>query len=70
MTKCKHKGECICGKHPKEESKIVTINGLHYLERTIINEATGDLHFLSLIEDTAIQKPNQVHVNKTEKIKS
>ena len=36
MTKCKHKGECICGKHPKEESKIVTINGLHYLERTCL----------------------------------
>lgn len=51
MTKCKHKGECICGKHPKEETKVVTINGVQYFERTIINETIGNLHFLSLVEE-------------------
>lgn len=99
MTKCKHKGECICGKHPKEETKIVTVNGVQYFERTIIDETIGNLHFLSLVEEeetihpdpgfiefldpsyikdfsksckesTTIQKPNQVHANSTEKIKS
>lgn len=89
MTKCKHKGECICGKHPKEEEKIVTFNGVQYFERKVNQGVLGELTFLSLVEyqedsnhsyngmDIDVgatykqtQKPNQVHVNKTEKIKS
>ena len=63
MTKCKHKGECICGKHPKEEIKYITIGGIDYIQTTVDCGVWGEVTFLSLVEEPEDSCPSYVEID-------
>lgn len=62
MTKCKHKGECICGKHPKEEIEYITVGGIDYIQTTVDYGVWGDVTFE--VSDKPIKEgPNFVTID-------
>lgn len=62
MTKCKHKGECICGKPSEEETGFVNINGATYIQTKTNLGVFGEIRVLRSVEEPLkkIQVPNQI----------
>lgn len=63
MTKCKHKGECICGKHSKEEIEYITIGGVDYIQTTVDYGVWGEVTFLSLVEEPEDSCPSHIEID-------
>lgn len=66
MTKCKHKGECICGKHPKEKTEFVTIGGVDYIQTIVDYGVWGEVTFLSLVEEPEDSCPSHIEIDLPE----
>lgn len=64
MTKCKHKGECICGKHPKDKIEFVTIGGVDYIQTKSNLGAFGEVAVLHVIEDVEEKPLRKIQIPK------